>query len=31
LAEAYYNVIRLFDTTAFRLVRTFGRFAPQVE
>jgi len=31
LAEAYYNVIRLFDTTAFRLVRTFGRFAPRAE
>lgn len=31
LAEAYYNVIRLFDTTSFHLVRTFGYFAPQPE
>lgn len=31
LAEAYYNVIRLFDTTSFHLVRTFGHFAPQPE
>jgi WD40 repeat protein len=31
LAEAYYNVVRLFDTSSFRLVRTFGIFAPEPE
>lgn len=31
LSEAYYNVIRLFDTASFRLIRTFGHFSPESE
>jgi WD40 repeat protein len=31
LAEAYYNVIRVFDTASFRPVRTLGHFTPQPE
>lgn len=31
LAEAYYNVVRMFDTASLRLMRTFGEFAPEAE